>query len=419
MGTHSLKPLSVRVREALGSFSLSDVGWLAVFNLLLFQAPIQSATGFSYIDEGATLIAVVRYASSCVRRCSGGQRTERYARSGFVFLGGVVAIGLISDLFSGVGVSVSPVMVDVFTCIKFFLALTAFTVVFQDKKSLFKAVEFECKVAMIVLFLFGVLNLFVQVGDFGTDPRYGFRASFRFVFGHPESLVFVCVGIVLILFRNREGNTKWIIMTLVVICLSLRSKGIAFAAIALLLLLTWGHRGRLSFVHVSAALLAALAIGWDQYQYYYQSTGFARNELTRVAVQIANRFFPLGSGFATYGSYVTSNPSYYSPLYYEYGLSTVQGLEPGNAAFLSDTFWPIILGQFGWLGFVLFLLAIGFLAAWVYERASFGNQRLAVVLCFAFLLISSTAESAFFHPNAIFLSFCLALLLMKETADFK
>lgn len=402
----------------LGAFKLADLGWLLLINLLMFQAPIQNATGFTYIDESATLIAIAAYAMSCLRHRKSTCKSDAFAGLGLTCLGLLVAMGLLSNVYSRVGVSATAIATDLFACIKFPLALVCLALVLRDKQSLLRAVEAECKVIILVLLVFGVLNLFVEVGDFGVDPRYGLR-SFRFIFVHPENLNFVCVGITLLLAQDYQKNKKWIIGALFIICLSLRSKGIAFAAIALLLLLTWGRGGRLNFAHVMVGGLAALAIGWDQYQYYFQSTGFARNELNRVAILLANRFFPFGSGFATYGSSVTSDLSNYSPLYYEYGLSTVYGLEPGQTAFLSDTFWPIIIGQFGWFGLIMYCLVIGFLFRWAYGFADSKGQRLAVVLCLVFLLISSTAESAFFHPNAIFLAMCLGLALTGSQSSLE
>ena len=69
------------------------------------------------------------------------------------------------------------------------------------------------------------------------------------------------------------------------------------------------------------------------------------------SLTIAGQLFPLGSGFATFGTYMSGE--YYSPLYYEYGLNTVWGLWPSNPTFVSDSFWPAILAQFGFIGLVV------------------------------------------------------------------
>ena len=201
----------------------------------------------------------------------------------------------------------------------------------------------------------------------------------------------------------------FIVMGMLVVLLSLRSKGFAFAGVCLLLLLTFGKSNRLSVVHIALGLAAVALIGMDQYINYYQSAGYARGELARQAIAVANDYFPLGTGFATYGSAVTAQIDNYSPLYYTYGLSTVWGLAPGAASFLSDTFWPTVLAQFGYFGLIAFAALLIALFVMCYKAG--GGSRLPVICIFAYLLISSTSESSFFNPSAVYLAMCAGLAI--------
>ena len=173
--------------------------------------------------------------------------------------------------------------------------------------------------------------------------------------------------------------------------------------------MTFGKSNRLSVVHIALGLTAVALIGMDQYINYYQSAGYARGELARQAIAVANDYFPLGTGFATYGSAVTAQIDNYSPLYYAYGLSAVWGLAPGAASFLSDTFWPTVLAQFGYFGLVAFAALLIALFAMCYKAG--GGSRLPVICIFAYLLISSTSESSFFNPSAAYLAMCAGLAI--------
>ena len=62
----------------------------------------------------------------------------------------------------------------------------------------------------------------------------------------------------------------------------------------------------------------------------------------------ANTYFPFGSGFATFGSDQAARN--YSRLYYQYGFNSLFGMNIDDGSFLSDTFWPMAIGQFGWIG---------------------------------------------------------------------
>lgn len=412
----SAQPLTSGQRFSLATVKVSDIGWVLVFNLALFAAPIQNTFGFSYIDELVTLLAVFLYAK---RRLAAGStmRIPTYGARCLICLAVVVCLGLVGNLLSGLGTSPVAIAIDFFACVKTPLALVCFIASMEDKSRLFGFIEGECKVFAAVLLIIGLLNLVIPMAPFYGEVRYGIR-SLIFVFGHPEVLVFICVGMTVVLCANAQRNRLWIIALAVVSCLSLRTKGMVFAAIAVFLIYTWGHEGRFKMWHVLVGAGVAVLIGWDQYQAYYQSAGIARGELAKAAMQVANTYFPTGSGFASFGSNVTANLAYYSPLYYLYGLNTIYGLAPNAAGFLSDTFWPIVIGQFGWFGLVFYCLSILFLFLFAYRSAKNGNTRLAVVVCFLFLLISSTAESAFFNPHALFLVICMAFTV-ASTGNFR
>jgi hypothetical protein len=78
----------------------------------------------------------------------------------------------------------------------------------------------------------------------------------------------------------------------------------------------------------------------------------ARTALYLVAPQVANDYFPLGSGLGTFGTYISSK--HYSDIYVEYGLSSIWGLRAQDT-FITDTFWPAVLAELGWIGFILFM----------------------------------------------------------------
>lgn len=83
-----------------------------------------------------------------------------------------------------------------------------------------------------------------------------------------------------------------------------------------------------------------------------------RGQMYAKAPIIASEYFPFGSGAGTFGS-SPSRDLYFSPLYYKYGIAYLHGGSEADGSFLIDTFWPKILGEYGWLG--LFLYSLVFL----------------------------------------------------------
>ncbi len=138
-------------------------------------------------------------------------------------------------------------------------------------------------------------------------------------------------------------------------------------------------------------------------------TAPARVALYVGSLEIARDHFPLGAGMGRYGSWMSRVE--YSPLYSEYGLNRVPGLRASNSQYATDTFWPMVLGEFGvigGLGYVAFLAGVG-LPLWALGRrltdpvaATFVVGSLAVLTA---AVIESTATPMFTSPPRSYLLF--------------
>lgn len=112
-------------------------------------------------------------------------------------------------------------------------------------------------------------------------------------------------------------------------------------------------------------LLASLVItlGWERFNAYYieglDNESLARPLMNKATMQILMDYFPFGCGL---GSFATlAGTKYYSPIWHQYGLDTVWGLQQygtfGNCVmgFHGDNFFATF-GQIGVLGIFLFLV---------------------------------------------------------------
>ena len=153
--------------------------------------------------------------------------------------------------------------------------------------------------------------------------------------------------------------------------------------------------------------------------------GNPRLYLYETSVRIASEHFPLGAGLGRFGSPMSRIE--FSPLYAEYGLDRIWGLTPQYPAYVTDTFWPHILGEIGVVGlaaYVVFLAALG-LALWRATRRVTGQYLHAFCLgawmVFLYALAESLASSMYELPPRIYLSFgamgiALALDRMRNQA---
>lgn len=385
---------------------LSDMALFICLKLAMFGEAIQASTDFSYCDEIATAALIIAAIARC---CDNGaalpKRVSKMARASLILLLVVVSIGFIGNLCGGVSVSWLAVGADIFACCKFPIAIVAAVYAFSTSRELALLFEGEARFLLVLMIGLGITNLLFDFG-MGSEARFGLRSSFTFVFDHPTYLVFCAVGLTALLMGDKKRNMSFVVMGLLVAALSLRAKGLAFSVVGFLLLATFGKRNKLTLGHVVLVIAAATFIGADQIANYYQSTGYARTELARQSLTVATDYFPLGSGFATYGSAVTAQNDYYSPLYYTYGLSTIWGLTPSAPLFISDTFWPTVLAEFGYVGLPIYIALLVTLFVMCYQ---FRGARLSIICIFLYLLISSTSESAFFNPSSVYLAMCIGL----------
>ena len=121
---------------------------------------------------------------------------------------------------------------------------------------------------------------------------------------------------------------------------------------------------------------------------------------------------PFGTGFATFGSYYSG--VYYSSVYAAYGLSNINGLRIGASQFISDSFWPMILGQSGYFGLLSYIFAVTMLLKAIQRIRKVENSYYAAAMSgICYLIIVSMAESAFVHPIAVPIAMMIGAFLGK------
>ena len=95
------------------------------------------------------------------------------------------------------------------------------------------------------------------------------------------------------------------------------------------------------------------------YQDYVSNpTPEARTVLTIGSFHVASDYFPGGAGFGRYGSAVAATN--YSPEYVARGFTTVWGLgrTEEDGRFVTDTEWPAIIGETGFIGALAFAFGL-------------------------------------------------------------
>lgn len=308
---------------------------------------------------------------------------------------------------------------DMFLCIKFWLAIYVGMKLFEklDLKKYGRKMYFHVRLIIWMYVILIILDYAFKI--FPAIVRYGMRSTVLF-YWHPTIFASECILLLAILFTVRpyvKHCDKYFVILLILLCTTLRSKAFGAALLfAYIYYLVFIRRKKVKIWVFMMAVPIIILIAWEQIQFYFFSSiqdDSARYQLLVKSIEIARDHFPTGSGFGTFASFFSAVE--YSPLYYMYHLTNVNGLIKGAADFVSDSFWPMILGQTGWIGCLAMVGALLCMFDRIQKLRNIQTSHYVAGLCvFSYLMIASMAESAFVHPTAIPLAVWLGVLFRKS-----
>jgi hypothetical protein len=172
----------------------------------------------------------------------------------------------------------------------------------------------------------------------------------------------ICTGMSYYLFTEDTEKNKLIALAIVLTGM-LAPKFKFMGEVVCFIALIFFIKKRLNFKSgktvavVSLIMAVVLVVTWTKFDTYYVS-GWSNEALARpmtykTSLQILWDYFPLGPGMGTFASWGAAE--HYSPLYYQYHLNHIWGLQPNGHFFLADAFYPT-LSQYGIVGVILFYI---------------------------------------------------------------
>ena len=398
---------------------VSEVAIVVLFIMLLLAPILDNLFGglFSYVDEIACVFLIVWML--LMRDSKHGteiNEDNKYDRRIVACLILICAFGFVGNLIFNYQANVLAIIVDFFTCVKFFLSYLAAKEILKKNPACLKTFQY----IGIVFVLSASLGLILHIS--GVAPMGSGRVMFgipcyQFLFSHPTNLAAYCVGFAAIMFAGKKPRNVWILLICILLLATQRAKAIAMAFVIMVLLL-YGlvkqddqrpPKFLFIFLIAGSAILAM-----DQIQEYFFTSTSARSLLMQDGVDIAIRSFPFGSGFATFATYMSG--VFYSPLYYEYGLNSVWGLWPSNPSFVSDSFWPAVLAQFGAFG----LIAMVALLITTFQSICCNAKKSAIRFAAygiipIYLIILSTADASFFNFYGPFYALTISAIMNSSS----
>lgn len=420
---------------------LKKAGLILMIWFLAFQNPLEKVWDpFSYIDEIIALFGAYLglYDIVIVRK---GRPSKEQLRIGILLLL-FIAVGLAGNLIYQYQ-PLKCVIIDLYTNLKFFFAIGTGYYLFNTLSWEEMKHTVRQNVQLIMLILFSVFLADRIFLFWPSEVRYGISSA-KLFYSHPTYLAGAMAFLLVLLtvFYDKK-NLPSIAMAVMIMACTLRAKSLASAAVyVLMFVFLLVFKWKLRIWHVIVAGVGSVAVAWEKIRFYFidLSGHAARSVILQTSFKVMRDHFPIGTGFGTYGS--AEAGKHYSPVYLNYNfndnweLRDVNNVENSlrlihenewylaqyqknpdfinNPPFLSDHFWPIVFGQSGALGTIVFLVILGVLLKQCLDvQKSDQYSYVGVVFIMCYLMISSAAEPAFHNAVAIPLALVLGMVFAK------
>lgn len=383
---------------------------IAIFAVLL---PISlgvennyKTTILTYTDEILTILSILYIIyTSFKRRIKGIDLTLLIT---FVIL---CFLTLLGNVFSQVITNKIPILLDLLALAKVFIPFIAIRQIAANdaKKQIAKMLVPFSKLFLIVTFLCGTLSMFVDIGMSGPK-RYGIPA-YAFLFVIPHYLGYFAAGCLLIILTIEKNKYKTLAYEIMfALDIIYTTKGVDYIVLVffILLLIMWRKKGKFTPANIFILLVGTVISSQFQIREYITNSDSPRMILIKYGIKTANRYFPFGAGFATYGSDMAAR--YYSPLYSQYGFENVWGLSKSYGDFLNDGYINMLFGEFGYIGTALFVFCIGIIVSMIYKiQINTKVKTLSMATIFG-LLISCIGSGIIRSGTGMFALMILAIV---------
>lgn len=401
--------------------------YTALFLFLIFSNPLEGFVPMmNYWDELSAFLVVCWGAYDFWRN----PKMEKHELANWIFLAALVVIGALGNLFHpGLQESTVAIIKDVVALCKFpaifFVLQRRVSSPEQQKETLTSIAKVSRWILVLTLFAV-VIGRFVDLGFYTDDIRI--LPSCTFIFTNPTFFIssYVMIAAVLIA-ESINKNRTFLLLDCLLIFLAQRSKGyifIAFLVIILILGEKWITKILNIFlgsdkekVNPLRVIVAVIVLGLMFYvvgkprleRFLALGLASVRVALHVVGIRILGDYFPLGSGFGTFGSYLSGE--YYSNIYALYGIDRVWGMSKNFYSFISDVFWPYIYGQFGLFGLLIYGKVILDIFFRQFRSGIADSSRIAMVTVWIYALIASTSEAYFTNGTGVQMALILGLFI--------
>lgn len=370
---------------------------------------------FSYADEIVMAFFIFLFLIKFVYQ----NKLEVISYRAFFIIGFLVLFGVMANLISGIQNNFIAIVLDIVSNFKMFICFYGIYEMIKTEYDAQYILNFFCPIAKLFLVIgtiCGLLSLFTDIGMRGQE-RFGIY-GFNFIYDYAHIYSITILACIMIIVHCKGKNaTSYIIMAIIQMLLTTKGPSIMWSVGILVLLYYMRYHKKIGILAIAGVGILGLIFGSYQLQNYLLNENAPRFWFYKYGIITALNYFPFGSGFATFGSNMAAK--YYSLLYVEYSISNRWGMSANDTQFLRDNYWPMIMGQFGFLGLLLFILLFYMIFQMIQKSEFEGMDKAMLLASFIYLIVHSIGSSTPVTSAAVTMMMFIALILRTSHKEKK
>lgn len=398
-----------------------------LFAFILYADVLDFIPMINYWDEALTIIIILFHFLKMNQRIVSRLKKEKLKCYVAIIL--IIGIGLSGNFFhSGIQSYSEAIWKDIVAFLKFPLLMTMMiggrdTYYKKHHLPIMKKVCILSRGTIVIATVLAVIGYFINIGVYTDEVRY--IKCYQYVYTHPTYLVVNIVFCISMLLMEGKKKNKWFIYTAcVLLFFSQRFKAYAIIAIIILLMtipdkqivkifsFDWKTKIKTKYIIPAITLIGTIVYFVFRNRFAtYLSWGMtsARLALIVTCARIACDFFPVGSGFGTFASFLSGR--FYSGIYSMYGLTGVSGLKIDQYNYISDTFWPWVIGQFGFIGGLIYIRLIYKIFKNQFVEIKDYEKLLAFLVLWIYAILASMMEAFFTNTTGVAMAVILVFFV--------
>lgn len=345
----------------------------------------------SYYDELIGLVTMMSVLSLFI-----AHRLDNIDKKVCIIMIIITSMGITSNVYNQLIDNVFAITVDIlwlwktFAC---FIGYKYFSAKNGRRSAIIDLLVPVAKLSIVIVFATAMIGQFIDIGVTGKVV-FGGLNQFLFFWNNTIQTGWLLFSSIMILSASKLRKNifrVYVLLAVIPALLTFSSLVYCWFIIEITLLVMLSKNKKLKKRNIVFFAIGIGLTAMADIRTYFLSES-VRMKMIKGGIVTANTYFPLGSGFATYGSDMAAR--YYSQLYMKYGWEYAWGLGKMNGQYLNDNFFAGVLAQFGWIGFALYLTIIYMLFKYVNtillnksERAS----AIATVLTLTVVMIGSAS----------------------------